>query len=68
VGGLKKLGLDPAKVKYVTISHAHPDHVGGAKLMQDRMAPGSSWRPDWDSIEKSVKRLSGRKTKARHRR
>src|SRR5271154_7458834 len=36
VGGLKKLGLDPAKIKYVIISHAHPDHVGGAKLMQDR--------------------------------
>src|SRR5271154_793521 len=36
VGGLKKLGFDPAKIKYVIISHAHPDHVGGAKLMQDR--------------------------------
>src|SRR3984957_14218120 len=36
VGGLKKLGLDPVKVKYVIITHAHSDHVGGAKLMQDR--------------------------------
>src|SRR5205814_629481 len=36
VGGLKKLGLDPAMVKYVIVSHAHGDHVGGAKLMQDR--------------------------------
>src|SRR5262245_27909464 len=36
VGGLKKLGLDPASVKYVIISHGHGDHVGGAKLMQDR--------------------------------
>ena len=36
VGGLKRLGLDPATVKYVIISHAHSDHVGGAKLMQDR--------------------------------
>src|SRR5262249_33634476 len=36
VGGLTKLGLDPAAVKYVIISHAHGDHVGGAKLMQDR--------------------------------
>src|SRR6266481_7134605 len=35
VGGLKKLGLDPAAVKYVIISHAHGDHVGGAKLMQE---------------------------------
>ena len=55
VGGLKKLGLDPAKVKYVIISHAHPDHVGGAKLMQDRYASRIViGGPDWDSIEKSV--------------
>src|SRR5690348_10861541 len=55
VGGLKKLGLDPAKVKYVIISHAHPDHVGGAKLMQDRFGSHIVMGgPDWDSIEKSV--------------
>src|SRR6185436_20580834 len=36
VGGLKKLGLDPANVKYVIISHAHENEVGGAKLMQER--------------------------------
>jgi len=55
VGGLKKLGLDPANVKYVIVSHAHGDHVGGAKLMQDRfksrLVMGA---PDWESIEKSV--------------
>jgi metallo-beta-lactamase class B len=55
VGGLKKLGLDPAKVKYVIITHAHSDHVGGAKLMQDRFkAHIIMGGPDWDSIEKSV--------------
>jgi metallo-beta-lactamase class B len=55
VGGLKKLGLDPASVKTVIISHAHADHVGGAKLMQDRfgsrLVMGGR---DWESIEKSV--------------
>jgi len=55
VGGLKKLGLDPAKVKYVIISHAHSDHVGGAKLMQDKFGSHIVMGgPDWDSIEKSV--------------
>jgi metallo-beta-lactamase class B len=55
VGGLKKLGLDPAKVKYVIISHAHADHVGGAKLMQDRYGSHIVMGgPDWDSIERSV--------------
>jgi metallo-beta-lactamase class B len=55
VGGLKKLGLDPASVKYVIISHAHPGEVGGAKLMQDRFGSriviGAG---DWEMIEKSV--------------
>src|SRR5262245_16215107 len=54
-GGLRKLKLDPASVKYVIISHAHGDHIGGAKLMQDRfhsrIVMGA---PDWDSVEKSV--------------
>ena len=54
IGGLKKLGLDPAKIKYVIISHAHGDHVGGAKLLQDRYgAKVVMGAPDWDSIEKS---------------
>lgn len=45
-GGLKKLGLDINKVKYVILSHAHADHDGGAKFLagQDsRSAPGL-WR------------------------
>jgi metallo-beta-lactamase class B len=55
VGGLKKLGLDPAQVKYVIITHAHGDHVGGAKLMQDRFKSHIVMGgPEWDSIEKSV--------------
>ena len=54
VGGLKKLGLDPNNVKYVIVSHAHGDHVGGAKMMQDRFHPRLVMgAPDWDSIEKS---------------
>ena len=55
VGGLKKLGFDPATVKFVIISHAHADHVGGAKIMQDRFGSRIVMGgPDWDSIAKSV--------------
>jgi metallo-beta-lactamase class B len=55
IGGLNKLGLNPATVKYVIISHAHSDHVGGAKMMQDRFGSRIVMGgPDWDSIEKSV--------------
>jgi metallo-beta-lactamase class B len=64
VGGLKKLGLDPAAVKYVIISHAHGDHVGGAKLMQEhfgaRIVMGG---PDWDATEKSVNQYPNGKPK-----
>src|SRR5215475_2232126 len=37
IDGMKKLGLDTGKVKYIIISHAHADHDGGAKLLQDAM-------------------------------
>ena len=64
VGGLKKLGLDPASVKYVIVSHAHGDHVGGAKLMQDRFGSRIVMGgPDWDMIEKSVNQYPNGKPK-----
>lgn len=34
VGGIKKLGLDPAAIKYVIVSHGHNDHFGGAHYLQ----------------------------------
>ncbi len=64
VGGMKKLGLDPAAVKYVIVTHAHGDHDGGAKLMQDRfhsrIVMGGL---DWDSVEKSVNQWPNGKPK-----
>jgi metallo-beta-lactamase class B len=35
-GGLKKLGLNPADIKYVVVSHGHLDHAGGAKFLQEK--------------------------------
>jgi metallo-beta-lactamase class B len=34
--GLKKVGLDPAEIKYVIVSHGHLDHAGGAKFLQEK--------------------------------
>ena len=34
--GLKKLGLNPADIKYVIVSHGHLDHAGGAKYLQEK--------------------------------
>jgi metallo-beta-lactamase class B len=64
VGGLKKLGLDPAAVKYVIISHGHPGEVGGAKLMQDRFGSRIVMgEGDWEMIEQSVNRFPNGKPK-----
>jgi metallo-beta-lactamase class B len=37
VGGLKKLGLNPADIKYVIVAHGHLDHAGGAKYLQEKL-------------------------------
>lgn len=53
VGGLKKLGLEAKNIKYVLISHAHGDHIGGAEMLQTRYgARVVMGAPDWDSVEK----------------
>jgi metallo-beta-lactamase class B len=51
VDGMKKVGLNPADIKYLVISHAHGDHDEGAKLIQDKYgARVIMGAPDWDSI------------------
>jgi len=53
VGGMKKLGLDPKNIKYVLISHAHGDHIGGAEMLQSRYgARVVMGGPDWDWVAK----------------
>ena len=60
VDGLKKLGLDPATIKYVIITHGHGDHDEGAKLLQDRYgAHIIMGAPDWDSIIKANNMAGG---------
>jgi metallo-beta-lactamase class B len=52
VGGLRKLGFDPANIKYVVVSHGHVDHVGGAWFLQDRFkARVLMSAADWDLLE-----------------
>ncbi len=53
IGGMKKVGLDPAQIKYVLISHAHGDHIGGAETLQKRYGARIVMAgPDWDWVEK----------------
>jgi glyoxylase-like metal-dependent hydrolase (beta-lactamase superfamily II) len=51
---LKKLGFDPAQIKYVVVSHAHRDHAGGAWYLQERFgARVLLTAPDWDELERN---------------
>jgi metallo-beta-lactamase class B len=60
-GGMKKLGLDPANIKYAVVTHAHPDHDGGAKFLQDHYGTRVIMSPaDWDVLDK---RTNGTKPK-----
>jgi len=62
LGGLNKLGLDKSKVKYVILSHAHADHDGGAKLLQDDI-PGVHLiygAEDWQAVDKSTNHAGGK--------
>jgi metallo-beta-lactamase class B len=49
--GMKKLGLDPAHVRYVFVGHGHGDHFGGAPYFQQRGARVVMAGPDWDLVE-----------------
>ena len=53
IGGMQKLGLDPAKVKYVIVSHGHRGESGGAYLFQSRHG-ARIVTADWDLIEGSL--------------
>jgi metallo-beta-lactamase class B len=61
-GGMKKLGLDIRKVRYVIISHAHADHDGGAKFLQDTIPSAHLvyGGPDWDAVDRSPKHAGGK--------
>jgi metallo-beta-lactamase class B len=60
--GMRKLGLDMNRVKYVVISHAHGDHDGGARFLQDKMPVAHMiyGGPDWDAVDKSTNHAGGK--------
>lgn len=70
--GMKKLGLDPANIKYAVVSHAHPDHAGGARFLQehygthvimsaadyDMMDRGNGTKPNRDMVATDGQKLT----------
>jgi metallo-beta-lactamase class B len=61
IGGLTKMGLNPADVKYVILSHGHGDHDGGAKYLQDEIKDVTLiyGAEDWDLVESQENRPGG---------
>ncbi len=49
---VREVGFDPADIKYVLITHGHPDHFGAAAAIQAATgAQVGTTAADWDMIE-----------------
>ena len=54
-GGMRKAGLDPAQIKYIVLTHAHGDHYGGAKYLQEKYhAHVLMSQADWNMLERPL--------------
>ena len=61
--GLVKLGLDPAKIKYIVITHEHGDHYGSAAYLKQKF--GSHIVASaiaWDAMESQSQRPAAKKS------
>ena len=50
-GGMRKLGLDPAQIKYILVTHGHGDHYGGVQMLAQKYgARVIASQADWDMM------------------
>jgi metallo-beta-lactamase class B len=61
VDGLRQLGIDPAEIRYVIISHAHADHSGGAGILQRHGARVIMSEADWQLYEKGNDKIKAKR-------
>lgn len=51
-GGMRRLGLDPAQIRYVIVTHGHGDHYGGAAMLAEKYrARVVASEIDWQMME-----------------
>jgi len=49
IDGIRELGFDPDDIRYVIVSHAHYDHIGGARRLQEEFGSVVMMtEPDWN--------------------
>jgi metallo-beta-lactamase class B len=61
IEGLRKLGIDPAEIRYLIISHAHGDHSGGAGILQRYGARVVMSEADWELYARSGDEVKARR-------
>jgi metallo-beta-lactamase class B len=60
VGGMRKVGLDPARIRYLVFGHFHLDHTGGGHYIQELVRPQVLMgRDDWPLYFRSVASSEG---------
>jgi metallo-beta-lactamase class B len=68
VPGMKKMGLDPEKIKYMVFGHFHLDHTGGGQFMQSNYHPKVIMgRDDWDLYFKTLKSDTGQAARLKNK-
>ena len=49
INGIRELGFNPDDIRYVIVSHAHYDHIGGARRLQEEFGSVVMMtEPDWN--------------------
>jgi metallo-beta-lactamase class B len=61
LGGMKKVGLDPTKIRYVFFGHFHLDHTGGGHTIETLIHPRMMLmgRDDWPLYFKAMASSEG---------
>ncbi len=49
IGQLEELGVKPSDIKYVAVSHTHPDHIGNVELFPSSMLLVQKAEYEWPS-------------------
>ena len=55
---MRRLGLDPAQIRYIVVTHGHGDHYGGVRYLVERYRPRVVMSEiDWGEVAKPVLQL-----------